>query len=167
MISMHLPQVFDWLVSLINFGLMFILFRMVVIVPMEQAVRLREQRVRLRLQEIEQIAAEAKARQEEFSVKFGDLDSVLAEIKDNSERSLARAKMKAEEKAGAEERYMKQKAEAEAESLRREVEAEIRARVTSQALARAEALLGSALDSAAQNAIVSAGVKKVGELRAT
>jgi F0F1-type ATP synthase membrane subunit b/b' len=167
MISMHLPQVFDWLVTLINFGIMFMLFRLVVIVPMEQAVKLREQRVKLRLQEIEQIAADAKARQEEFEAKFSNVDAMLSEIKSNSERLLAQAKAKADEKAEAEERYLLQKAEAEAASLRHEVEKEIRTRVAGQAVARAEALLASALDSATQNAIVSAGVKKVGELRAT
>jgi F0F1-type ATP synthase membrane subunit b/b' len=92
---------------------------------------------------------------------------MLSEIKSNSERLLAQAKAKADEKAEAEERYLLQKAEAEAASLRHEVEKEIRTRVAGQAVARAEALLASALDSATQNAIVSAGVKKVGELRAT
>lgn len=167
MISMHLPQVFDWLVTLINFSIMFVLFRLVVIIPMEQAVRLREQRVRLRLAEIDQIAADAKARQEEFEAKFSNVEAMLDEIKGNSERMLARTMAKANEKAEAEERYLVQKAEAEAASLRHEVEKEIRYRVASQAVARAEALLASALDSGAQNAIVLAGVKKVGELRAT
>jgi F0F1-type ATP synthase membrane subunit b/b' len=164
---MSLPQIFDWLVSLVNFALVFAVFRLVVILPMEQAVRLREQRVRLRLQEIDDIAKEAIAKQELFEAKFGDVDQVLAEIKANSERSLAQARAKAEEQAAAEERYLIQKAEAEAAALRREVETEIRSRIAKLAVARAEALLNSGLDAGAQNAIVQAGVKKVGELHAS
>jgi F0F1-type ATP synthase membrane subunit b/b' len=165
--SMHLPQVFDWIVSLVNFGVLFILFRIVVIEPMEKAVRLREQRVKLRLQEIDRVAAEAKAKQEEFESKFSNVEAMLAEIKAASDRSLAQAKAKADEKAQADERYLLQKAEVEAASLMREVEVEIRKRIAGAAISRAEKLLVSALDSNAQNAIVSSGVKKVGELRAS
>lgn len=167
MITMEPSQAFDWVVSVVNFAIMFALFRLVVIIPMEQAVRLRRQRVALRLKEIEAIASEAKAKQAEFEQKFGNVDAMLAEIKTNSERSTAQARAKIEEKAEAEERYLLDKARAEAESLRREVENEIRSRIAGEAVARAERILGSALDAGAQNAIVSAGVKKVGELSAT
>lgn len=167
MINMELSQAFDWLVSVVNFAIMFTLFRLVVIIPMEQAVRLRRQRVALRLKEIEAIAAEAKAKQAEFEEKFGNVEAMLSEIKVSADRSMAQAKAKIEEKAEAEERYLLDKARAEAESLRREVESEIRSRIASEAVARAERILGSTLDAGAQNAIVSAGVKKVGELSAT
>ena len=167
MISMHTSQVFDWLVSVVNFAIMFSLFRLVVIVPMEQAVRLRRQRVSLRLKEIEAIRVEAEAKQAEFQEKFGNVEAMLSEIKVNADRSLAQARGKIEEKAEAEERYVLDKARAEAESLRREVENEIRARVAAEAVARAERILTSSLDAGAQNAIVTAGVKKVGELSAT
>lgn len=167
MISMETAQIFDWLVSLVNFTIMFILFRLVVIIPMEQAVRLREQRVRLRLTEIDAIKTEAEAKQAEFETKFGNVEATLAEIKANAERSLAQAKTKLEERTETEERYVLDKAKAEAESLRREVENEIRSRIASEAVARAEKILGGALDAGSQNAIVSAGVKKVGELSAT
>lgn len=167
MLGMSGAQIFDWLVSVVNFVIMFSLFRLVVIIPMEQAVRLREQRVRLRLEEIEQIAAEAKAKQAEFETKFGDVDSILGDIKAASDRTLAQTKAKIEEKAAAEERYHLEKAKAEAAALRREVEQEIRSRVAGRAVTRAEAILGTALDAGAQNAIVMASVKKVGELSAT
>ena len=167
MISMHASQVFDWLVSVVNFAIMFSLFRLVVIIPMEQAVRLRRQRVSLRLKEIEAIRVEAEAKQAEFQEKFGNVEAMLSEIKVNADRSLVQAKGKIEEKAEAEERYVLDKARAEAESLRREVENEIRARIAAEAVAMAERILTSSLDAGAQNAIVTAGVKKVGELSAT
>ena len=167
MISMEGAQVFDWLVSLVYFGILFSIFKLVVIEPMVQATRLREQRVSLRLKEIEEIAAEAKAKQVEFEEKFGNVDSVLEEIKVNSERSLAQAAQKIEEKAEAEERYVLEKARVEAESIRREVEKEIRSRIAGRAVARAEAILNTALDAGAQNAIVTAGIKKVGSLNAS
>lgn len=167
MLGMQGAQVFDWLLSVFNFTILFVLFRLVVIIPMEQAVKLREQRVRLRLEEIEQIAAEAKAKQEEFEAKFSHVEEALSEIKAASERTLAQSRAKIEEKAAAEERYLLGKADAEAASLRREVEEEIRARVASQAVAKAEALLSRALDAGAQDAVVAAGVRKVGELSAT
>lgn len=167
MLGMQAPQIFDWLVSVVNFAVMFVGFKVIVIDPMGQAVRLREQRVRLRLQEIDRIATEAKAKQEEYEGRFGNVEEMLAEIKATSERTLAQAKTKVEEKAESEERYLLEKAEAEAVSLRREVELEIRSRIAKQAIARAETILSGALDASAQNAIFSAGVKKVGELSAT
>lgn len=167
MLGMGPAQIFDWVISVVNFAIMFTLFRLVVILPMEQAVKLREQRVSLRLKEIEEIAAEAKARQDEFEVKFGNVEAVLAEIASTAARSQSQARTKIEEKAAAEERYLIDKATAEATALRREVEQEIRTRVAKQAIARAEALLTQSLDAGAQNAIVMAGVKKVGELNAS
>lgn len=167
MITMQGTQVFDWVVSLFYFGVVFSIFRIIVIEPMAQATRLREQRVRLRLQEIDEIAAEAKAKQAEFEEKFGNVDAALEEIKSNSQRSLAQAAQKIEEKAESEERYVLEKARVEADSIRREVEGEIRSRIASRAVARAEAILGTALDAGTQNAIVTAGIKKVGGLSAS
>lgn len=167
MITMVPAQLFDWVISVINFAIMFSLFRLVVIIPMEQAVKLRRQRVALRLKEIDQIAAEALARQEEFEAKFSDVETVLVDIKTASERNLAQAKVKIAEKADAEARYLLEKASVESKSLRRDAEAEVRSRIAAQAVSRAEAILNEALDAGAQNAIVAAGVKKVGELSAT
>ena len=62
-------QVFDWLVSLVNFTIMFVLFRLVVIIPMQEAVKLREQRVALKLKEIAKTAEEAKSVKENFTTK--------------------------------------------------------------------------------------------------
>lgn len=165
--SMTGAQVFDWLVSLANFGIMFILFRLVVIIPMQEAVKLREQRVALRLKEIDQIAKEAEETKASFQEKFGRVDEMVAEVKATSERSLAQAKQKLEERAVAEERYVREKAEAEAKSIKREAEARVRSRVAEGAVARAEALLKEALDSSAQNKILSAAVKEIGELHAS
>ncbi len=167
MMSISIAQWFDWAVSVVNFSIMFFLFRLVVIVPMEQAVRLREQRVVLRLKEIEDIRVEAEAKKEIFQAKFGDVEAALADIKTSSERSLSLAKLKIDEKAASEERYVLEKAKVEAESMAREVEVEIRTKVASLAVERAEALLISALDAKAQNAIVAAAVKKVGVLNAS
>jgi F0F1-type ATP synthase membrane subunit b/b' len=167
MMSREFAHFFDWIISVINFGVMFYLFRLVVIVPMQEAVKLREQRVRLRLAEIEAIASEARAKQSEFEGKFGNVESTLAEIKTSAERSLAQARTKISEKAEAEERYILEKAGVEAAGLRREVETEIRTRIAGEAVTRAEAILSKTLDAAAQNSIVAAGVKRVGELHAT
>lgn len=166
-IHMTGSQVFDWIVSLANFGIMFILFRLVVILPMQEAVKLREQRVDLRLKEIDKIAADAKATKEEFETRFGDLDTVLAELKENSDRSLAQLEQRLKERADSEERYVREKAEAEAEAVRREAEAKVRSQVAAGAVARAEALLADALDASSQNKILAASIKKMGELSAS
>ncbi|MFA7480247.1 MAG: hypothetical protein WC314_07060 [Vulcanimicrobiota bacterium] len=160
-------QVFDWLVSLANFGIMFILFRLVVIVPMQEAVRLREQRVALRLKEIDQIAKDAEATKADFQEKFGKVDEMIGEVKASSERSLAQAKQKMEERSLAEERYIREKAEAEAKSIKREAEARVRSQLAGGAVSRAEAFLKEALDSNAQNKILAAAIKEIGELHAS
>ena len=59
------------------------------------------------------------------------------------------------------------KAEAEAKSLKREAEAMVRSRLAGGAVVRAEALLRDALDSNAQNKILSASIKEIGELNAS
>lgn len=165
--GIELPQLFGWVISVVNFAIMFALFRLVVILPMEEAVRLREQRVTLKLKEIDDLARDAKAKLAEYEGRFGDVESVLADIGAASSLTLAQAKTKHEEKAAAQERYLLERAKAEAEAIAREVEGEIRQQMASGAVAKAEAILIKALDAGAQNAIVAAGVKKVGELRAT
>lgn len=165
--SMTGAQIFDWLVSVVNFGVMFLLFRLVVIVPMQEAVKLREQRVKLRLAEIDEIAADAKATKAEFEARFGEVDKVLADVKAASDRTLSQTKQSLAEKAESEERYILGKAKAEAESIRREAQATVRARLAADAISKAEASLKERLDSAAQNKILMASVKKMGELSAT
>lgn len=160
-------QVFDWAVTAVNFGVMFMLFRLVVIVPMQEAVKLRGQRVRLRMKEIAGMAEEAQAKQASFEEKFGNLEQVVADVKENAERSQAQARAKIEAKAEAEERYLLEKAKAEAEALIRETQDQIRSEVTSRAVARAEEILNDVLDASAQNKIVSTSIERVGELSAS
>lgn len=160
-------QVFDWLISIVNFGIMFILFRLVVIIPMQSAVKLREQRVSLRLKEIEQIAKEAEETKASFEARFGEVEQVLAEIKVSSDRSLALVKQKLEDRAVAEEKYILEKAIAEAQSTKRDAEVKARSKVAARAVAQAESLLNSALDSSAQDKILAASVKQVGGLSAS
>lgn len=160
-------QVFDWLVSLVNFTIMFALFRLVVILPMQEAVKLREQRVALRLKEIKKASEDAEAAKTKYKDFFGNVDSVVAEVKENSERSLAQVTKRLEEKAEAEERYILEKANAEAEAVKRDAEATVRSQMAQKAVARAEVLLNFALDTSSQNKILTASVKKMGELSAS
>lgn len=160
-------QIFDWFVAVVNFCIMFFIFRLVVIIPMQEAVKLREQRVALRLKEIEQTAREAEETKVTFQAKFGEIDTVLAEIKETSGRSLAQVKQRLEERAASEERYVLEKAEAEAEAIKREAESTVRSRLAESAIVRAEALLAEALDATAQDKIISSAVKKMGELSAS
>lgn len=165
--SMTGAQVFNWVVSLANFGIMFILFRLVVIIPMQEAVKLREQRVALRLKEIEEIEREAQETKAQFETRFSEVDTVIAEVKATADRSLAQVKLRLQEKAAAEERYVLEKAQAEAISLRHDTQVKVRSRVASDAVSRAERMLESALDSSAQDKILTASIQRVGELSAT
>lgn len=166
-VSFESSQLVGWLVSLVNFAIMFALFRLVVILPMEEAGRLRKQRVALRLKEIEDVASQAKTKLAEFQEKFGGVEAVLAGMASAAERTVAQAKAKLEEKASAQESYVLERAKAEAKALGHEVEQEIRSRIAGQAVIRAQELLAEVLDAKAQNALLAADVKKVGELRAT
>lgn len=166
-VTMTGQQVFDWAVTCINFGIMFVLFRLVVIIPMQEAAKLRGQRVRLRLEEIAELGADADAQLESFTEKFGNIGQVVAEVKENAERSRKQAKEKIEAKAEAEEKYLLEKAKAEATSLLRETEEAIRTQIASRAVTRAEEILNEVLDASAQNKIVAQAVKKVGGLSAS
>lgn len=165
--SMTGAQVFNWLVSLANFGIMFLLFRLVVIIPMQEAVRLREQRVALRLKEIEEIEREALETKAQFETRFSEVDTVISEVKATADRSLAQVKQRLQEKAAAEERYVLEKAQAEAVSLRHDTQVKVRSRVAGDAVSRAERMLESALDSSAQDKILTASIQRVGVLSAT
>ena len=58
-------------------------------------------------------------------------------------------------------------AKAEADALKREAEVRVRSQVADKAVARAEVLLNFALDAGSQNKILTASVKKMGELSAS
>lgn len=166
---MHMTgsQVFDLLINLVNFGVMFILFRLVVILPMQDAVKLRGQRVALRLKEIDGIAKEAEETKASFQERFGQVDGVLAEIKETSDRSLSQTQQRLEEKASSEERYILEKAKAEAEAAKRDAEAKVRSKVAGAAVAKAEALLKKSLDDSVQDKVLAFSTKQVGGLNAS
>ncbi len=157
-------QMFDFIITLINFSIMFMLFRIVVIIPMQDAVRLREQRVKLRLKEIEELAESAKSRRDEFKERFGNLDGALEEIRVVSGRSIEQVQAKLAEQTAQEEQFLLRKAKAEADALRREVEQEIRAEIAAVAVKKAEAALASRMGAKEHADVLSASIKKVGGL---
>ncbi len=160
-------QMFDFIITLINFTIMFMIFRLVVIIPMQEAVRLREQRVKLRLSEIEELAESARERKEEFEVRFGDFDSTVQGIREGSERLVSQASARIAEQAEQEEKFLLAKAQAEADALRREAEKEIRTHIVTLAIARAEEMISDGASTSVHNDVISASIEKVGGLRAS
>ena len=160
-------QIFAWGVSVVNFAIMFVLFRLVVIEPMFEAVELREKKVRNRLAEIDDILKEVSAMQVKYEVQMENLDEELAKVRESAASTVKRTVTRIEEKAEAEATYVLEKADREANSMQREVEAELRERITAGAIARARTLLEKAIDKKTQGLTMEHVVDKVGELSAT
>ncbi len=160
-------QVFNLVVSLINFTVMFILFKLVVIEPMFEAVELREKRVRDRLAEIDKIMADANEMQAKYEAQMEELDQALEEIQRSAKNTVKRNKTRIEEKAEADAHHVVDKAKRDSQGLRREVEAEIRSTIASGAVTRARQVLQDALDKKTQGKTMEYLVEKVGGLSAS
>lgn len=167
MITFPPEQIFNFVVSVVNFFIMFILFRLVVIEPMQEAVVVREARAKEQIAEAEAILEEARRLHEKHTTELANLDQELARVKEAGESLATRSVKKIEEQAEREATHIVSRAHLEADALRRRTEHALRQRMATEALARARRMLAEHVDSKAQQQIVEHVVGKVGELSAT
>lgn len=160
-------MVFDLAVSVLNFGIMFILFRLVVIEPMFEAVALREKRVVDQLAEVDEIMTEAEELQSRYQARMNTLEDELAEIQSLQNNTLERSKNRILDKTETEVAHIIEKAELEAENIMRQMRAEMSQRVAGDAVAKARELLEKTINKKTQDKILYRAVDQVGELHAS
>lgn len=156
----------QWVTDCINFVLMYVMFRLVVVVPMQEAVQLREQRVKERLTEVDGVLEEARALRRKYEQQMQGLDQELTQVKQAADNTIERTATRIAAQAASEAEYIIERAGHEVNMLRQRAEHEVRQRLASEALARARRLLREHLDAAASRKIVAHAVSRVGELHA-
>ncbi len=156
-------DVFELLISLINFALMFILFNQVVILPMIDAVRVRRLRVQNKLDEIAKVLEEARATEATYKAQFEKLPQEKEELKAAAEREIARTKERMTKEFASDAEHLVGKAEAEADKQRRDALANLREQLSHEALKRAEALLVKVFDKDAKANMAENILTKVGQ----
>lgn len=152
---------FSFFVSIINFGVMFFLFYHVVILPMEDAVAVRQKRVQARLEEIRKILSEAEKLKSEVEAQVSRLDLDKDEMREATTREIERVRQQLSSKAARDAEHMVAKAGREAEKNRIDTLAEINRQLTARALGKVEGLLVGVLDGQAQQGSVELVLGKV------
>ena len=154
---------FGFFVSILNFGLMFTLFYQVVVLPMERAVALRQQKVTSRLEEIRVTLSTAQKLEDEVKTKFSKLDAEKEEMRQAAEHENARIQKHLESEAERDALHLVGKTERELEKNRLETLAALNRQLTDRAMERSETLLTQAFDSQAKQASASLVLGKVAQ----
>jgi F0F1-type ATP synthase membrane subunit b/b' len=152
---------FGFFISIINFGVMFVLFYYVVIGPMEDAVALRQRRVTTRLDEIRQTLTEAQKIESETQAQFAQLEAEKADMRASTEREIARVRASISEQAARDAEHLVAKTRRETERTRQEALALLNRKLADKTMARTQELLAGALDAPAQEASAQGVIGKL------
>lgn len=152
---------FGFFISMINFLVMFFLFYHVVITPMEGAVALRQRKVTSRLDEIRQTMVTAQKLEDEVKSQYAKLDSDRQEMREATEREIARVQKQLAEQSQKDAEHLVAKTRRELEKNRQDTLAALNRQLTDRAMTKVEGLLTQALDSQAQNSSAELMLGKV------
>jgi F0F1-type ATP synthase membrane subunit b/b' len=141
---------FGLFVSVLNFGLMFLLFNFVVIVPMEKAIELRQKKINARLDEIRATLAQAQKLEAEVKGQYVKLDSDKQEMREATEREIARVQKQLAEQSQRDAQHLVAKTQRECEKNRLDTLAALNRQLTDKAMDKVESILSKALDAKAQ-----------------
>lgn len=153
---------FAFFMALINFIIMFYLFYLIVIVPMEDAVKVRQKRVQVRLDEIRGTLASAQGLEEEVATQFGRLEDDKREMAEAAQREIERVSARIQEQAERDAEHLVAKTRREADKNRQETLAALNRQLAGQAMEEVQRMLQRAFDSQAQEASASTVLGKVG-----
>jgi F-type H+-transporting ATPase subunit b len=154
---------FGFFVSLVNFGLMFVLFFQVVIAPMEDAVAKRQRKVTEQLDDIRLTLAQAEKIEAEVKAQFARLEDEKQEMTEATNREIARFREQTLSTAEKDAEHLVGKTRRECEKNRQETLAALNQQLANQAMSKVEGLLAKAFDAQAQDASVENVLGKVGQ----
>jgi len=143
---------FAFFISILNFGVMFVLFNQVVIVPMEEAVALRRKKVTARLDEIRDTLVKAQKLESEVKEQYSKLDGEKVDMRQATEHEIARVKEHTAEQAQKDAEHLVAKTRRESEKVRQDALVALNRQLTERALDKVEGLISKAFDQKAQGA---------------
>ncbi len=161
---MNGENIFSWIISLINFVILFYLFNGIVIKPMIAVSKEREEKADKALKEAESLYQDALKHKADYEKLLGTLPSEKEQIARHAQDEAARIKEYFAEEAVKEAAFVKQKAASESDIMRRQATLELQDMASEQSVARAKELLEQHLASGDKNAILAHFVERVGAI---
>ncbi|MCE7872295.1 hypothetical protein DYH09_18210 [bacterium CPR1] len=164
---MNAENLFSWIVTLINFGILYFLFNAILIQPMIQAAKEREERARSKIDEAESLYQDALKLKAEYEKLLSSLPTEKEQIARHAEEEGGRIKEYYQEEAVREANWVRQRSGSEAEILRRQATIELQDLASEQSVARARKLLQDCLADGDRRAILANFVERVGTTHAS
>ncbi|MEW6277308.1 MAG: ATP synthase F0 subunit B [Candidatus Eremiobacterota bacterium] len=158
---------FTWVVSLINFSIVYVLFKSIVIDPMKKAVAEREANTRKRLDEAESLLQDALKHKQQYETLLVNLDARTKEIVDHAREASEDIRKGRDQEADRDARFLLEKARHEADLMRRQVSIELKLLAAERSVDRARVLLDQHLDADNRKSILQSFVERVGLLNAS
>lgn len=162
---MHGENIFSWIITLINFAILYVLFDIILIKPMIQAAKDRETRAKNNLDEAESLYQDAVKHKAEYEKLLTGLAAEKEQIARHAQEEAERIKEYFEEEALREANWVRQRAASEADILRRQATLELQDLASEQSVVRAKQLLQSCLAEGDKKAILANFVERVGSTK--
>lgn len=164
---MNAENIFSWIVTLINFVILYVLFNGIVIKPMILAAKEREERAGKRLKEAEALYQDALKHKAEYEKLLATLPSEKEQISRHAAEEAERIKEYFKEEATREAGFVREKARSETEIMRRSATMELQDLASEQSVARARQLLLDNLGAGEKKSILANFVERVGSVHAS
>lgn len=161
---MTAENAFGWVVSIINFAIVFVLFKAIVIDPMKKAVREREENTRKRLEEAEALLQDAIKHKKQYEELLGKTEAEKATIVEHAREEAVRIREGRQREAERDSKFAVEKAQQEADLMRRQAGAELSLLAADRSVTRARRLLEENLDADSKQSILKSFVDRVGKL---
>lgn len=154
---------FEFAVGLVNFVLLLFLLKPILIDPLRNVAREREEKARINMQKAEEILAQAKANLEKYQTLQANIAEETAKIAAKAEADCEVCRKETAEKCTREVQAVLDRAHGDAEASRAAAVAEIRHSLANETVKQAEAIIKKGLgeDDIRQN-IIENFLAKVG-----
>lgn len=155
-------NIFSWIITIINFVILFVLFNGIVIKPMIKAAKERELKADHQLKEAESLYQDALKHKAEYEKLLTSLPAEKEQIGKHAEEEAARIKEYFAEEAVKEANFVREKAGSESDIMRRAATLELQDMASEQSVARARKLLEEHLGAGDKKSILDHFVERVG-----
>ncbi len=159
---MHGENIFSWIITLINFAILYVLFDIILIKPMIQAAKDREVKAKNNLDEAESLYQDAVKHKAEYEKLLVGLPAEKEQIARHAQEEAERIKEYFEEEAVREANWVRQRSTSEADMMRRQATLELQDLASEQSVTRARQLLEECLAAGDKKAILANFVERVG-----
>lgn len=155
-------NLFHFLVSVLNFGLLLWACKFIVFDPLVKVAREREEQAARRMAEAEAVYAEAEALRREYRQRVERLEETRREIEAEARREAERIRRHLLDLGDSEARHLVDKARTEADIERRRALRGVLSGVAEASVSRARDLIRTSLDDDIRESILEGVLEKVG-----